>query len=75
MLTGTIGTPNFCARLKIPFLNGCTWPSRVREPSAKAIRLTPESSAALARWVMISRPSRLGASGTGIFPKRPIIQP
>ncbi len=32
MLTGTMGTPNFWARLKIPFLNSRTWPSRVREP-------------------------------------------
>jgi hypothetical protein len=44
-------------------------------PFRKAIKLIPESKAALALSRMISRPSRLGASGTGMFPKRPIIQP
>src|SRR5580704_7460157 len=73
MLIGTIGVPNFCAMLKTPLRNGPTCPSRVREPSAKAIKLIPESNAALARRVISSRPPRLGTSGTGTFPKRPIV--
>jgi hypothetical protein len=70
-----MGTPNFSASLKTPFLNSLTWPVRVREPSANAIMLVPESSAALVRSVMISRLSRVGASGTATFPNQPIIQP
>ena len=60
----------------MPFLKWCTWPSRVREPSANAIKLIPESRAALARSRHDFEALAAGtSSGTAMFPKRPIIQP
>ncbi len=75
MLMGTMGHVEFLRQAEDAFLEGFMRPSRVREPSGKAARLMPESSAAFAFRFILSRPSRVGTSGTGIFPKRPINQP
>ena len=75
MLIGTIGSAEFLRDTEDAFLE---W-LHVAIARARAFGESDQADSgierAFARCVMISRPSRLGSSGTGTFPKRPIIQP
>ena len=75
MLIGTIGTPNFCARLKIPFLNRL----HVAVPRSRPFGEGDQADAGIERRLGAFRHDfkafALGASGTATLPNRPIIQP